>query len=150
MPFESGIFKTFTCTTTHNDISWKLNQNRFVCMNSPHTFTLTGDGILHTAFSFLFFSSTSSYTVSHSDTHNMSFLSFLVIFPHSTSPNAGFYIQPDILFLSEHPKSQYVVANSDLSLSCAVQLRGLRLEEGGLNVPIVRWTVNNTYVSNVR
>jgi hypothetical protein len=61
----------------------------------------------------------------------------------------GFYIQPDVLFLSQHPESQYVVADSDLSLSCAVQLRGLRPEDGNLTVPIVRWTVNNTNVSNV-
>ena len=84
---------------------------------------------------------------------------YIFFFPCSTSSNTvlytavpciGFYIQPDVLYLSEHPESQYVVANSDISLSCSVQLQGLRREEGGLHVPIVQWTVNNTNVSNVR
>ena len=63
---------------------------------------------------------------------------------------AGFYIQPDVLFLSEHPRSQLIVPDSSFSLSCAVQLRGLRAEEGNLGVPIVQWSINETNVRTVR
>ena len=77
----------------------------------------------------------------------LSFPPFLSLPP----PSTGFYIQPDVLFFSEQPSSQKVVANSDFSLSCSVQLRGLIQEEGGLNVPVVQWRFNNIYnVSDVR
>lgn len=42
------------------------------------------------------------------------------------------------------------MANSDLSLSCAVQLRSISDEEGGLTVPVVKWRVNGTSISEVR
>lgn len=63
---------------------------------------------------------------------------------------AGFYIQPDVVFLSEHPRSQLIVPDSSFSLSCAIQLRGLRAEEGNLGVPIVQWSINETNVPTVR
>ena len=72
-----------------------------------------------------------------------------IFFLHTCSAT-GYYIQPDILFLTEHPESQYVVVNSSLTLNCGVQLRGLDLTEGGLNVPIVWWTFNNTRIFSVR
>lgn len=71
-------------------------------------------------------------------------------FSSCTCSATGYYIQPDILFLTEHPESQYVVVNSSLTLNCGVQLRGLDLTEGGLNVPIVWWTFNNTRIFSVR
>ena len=45
--------------------------------------------------------------------------------------------------------SQQVVAGSNFSLSCGVQLRGLPEEEGGLSVPVVWWSFNNTRISDV-
>ena len=60
----------------------------------------------------------------------------------------GFYVQPDVLFLSEHPLSQLVFEGADFSLNCAVQLRGLTENEGGLNVPVVWWSFNNTRISS--
>ena len=72
--------------------------------------------------------------------------SFLL--PHSLL-HTGFYVQPDVLFFSEHPSSQLLVANSDLYLSCAVQLRSISDEEGGLTAPVVEWRVNGTSVLEV-
>ena len=63
---------------------------------------------------------------------------------------AGFYVQPDVLFLSEQPVSRQVARGSNFSLSCGVQLRGLSEEEGGLYVPVVWWSFNNTRTSEVR
>ena len=60
-------------------------------------------------------------------------------------------MQPEVLFLSEHPENQQVVLGSTLSLSCGVRLRGLSEEEGGLTVPTVGWSFNNTSrISDVR
>ena len=59
-------------------------------------------------------------------------------------------MQPDVLYLSEHPLSQQLVERSNLSLSCGVQLRGLSDEEGGLNVPVIWWSLNHTRLSHVR
>ena len=58
--------------------------------------------------------------------------------------DAGFYVQPDVLFFTEQPSSQQLVAGSDLTLSCGVRLQALNGMEGGLTVPVVSWRVNGT------
>jgi hypothetical protein len=85
----------------------------------------------------------SEYTGGNANTRHL-YRKFRKVF--SLMFHAGFYVQPDVLFLSRQPVSQQVARGSSFSLSCGVQLRGLSEEEGGLYVPVVWWSFNNTRV----